>query len=33
MENQDVKIEAKDRVEVKGSRVTFGGKPALIAAR
>jgi hypothetical protein len=32
LENQDVKIEAKDKVEVKGSRVSFGGKPAIIAA-
>jgi hypothetical protein len=32
IENQDVKIEVKDVVEVKGSRVTFDGKPALIAA-
>jgi hypothetical protein len=32
LENQDVKIEPKDKVEVKGSRVTFGGKPALIAS-
>ena len=32
LENQDIKIEAKDKVEVKGSRVTFGGKPALIAS-
>lgn len=32
LENQDVKIEAKDKVEVKGSRVTFEGKPALIAS-
>jgi hypothetical protein len=32
IENQDVKIEPKDKVEVKGSRITFGGKPALIAA-
>lgn len=32
IENQDVKIEPKDRVEVKGSRITFGGKPAVIAA-
>lgn len=31
IENQDVKIEPKDKVEVKGSRVTFGGKPAIIA--
>ena len=32
IENQDVKLQAKDKVEVKGSRVTFGGKPAIIAA-
>jgi hypothetical protein len=32
LENQDVKIEPKDRVEVKGSRVTFAGNPAMIAA-
>jgi hypothetical protein len=32
LENQDVKIEPKDKVEVKGSRITFGGKPAIIAA-
>jgi hypothetical protein len=31
LENQDVKIEPKDKVEVKGSKITFGGKPALIA--
>jgi hypothetical protein len=31
LENQDVKIEPKDTVEVKGSRITFGGKPAIIA--
>jgi hypothetical protein len=32
IENQDVKILPKDKIEVKGSRVTFWGKPALIAA-
>jgi hypothetical protein len=32
IENQDVKIEPKDKVEVKGSKVTFDGKPAIIAA-
>jgi hypothetical protein len=32
IENQDVKLQAKDKVEVKGSRVTFDGKPAIIAA-
>jgi hypothetical protein len=32
IDNQDTKIEAKDKVEVKGSRVSFNGKPAIIAA-
>lgn len=32
IENQDVKIVSGDRVEVKGSRITFESKPALIAA-
>jgi hypothetical protein len=32
VQNQDVKLAAKDRVEVKGSRVTLDGKSALIAA-
>ena len=32
IENQDIKIEPKDNVEVKGSRITFEGKPAIIAA-
>jgi hypothetical protein len=32
LENQDVKIQQGDVVEVKGSRVTIAGKPALIAA-
>jgi len=32
IENQDFKLAAKDVVEVKGSRVTMGGKPVLIAA-
>jgi hypothetical protein len=31
LENQDVKIAPGDRVEVKGSRVTLAGKPAIIA--
>jgi hypothetical protein len=30
--NQDVKILPKDKIEVRGSRITFEGKPALIAA-
>jgi hypothetical protein len=32
LENQDVKTQPGDVVEVKGSRVTMAGKPALIAA-
>ena len=32
IENQDVKIEPKDKIEIKGSRVVFEGKPAIIAA-
>lgn len=32
LENQDVKLEKKDRIEVTGSRITFGGKPAIIAS-
>lgn len=32
IENQDTKIEPKDKVEVTGSRITLDGKPAIIAA-
>ncbi|NJM72870.1 MAG: DNA-binding protein [Scytonema sp. RU_4_4] len=32
IENQDIQIQPKDKIEVRGSRVTFGGKPAIIAA-
>jgi hypothetical protein len=32
VENQDVKLAPKDKVEIKGSRITFAGKPALVAA-
>jgi hypothetical protein len=32
IENQDVTILPKDKIEVKGSRVTFEGKPTIIAA-
>jgi hypothetical protein len=32
IERQDVKLEKGDTVEVKGSRITFDGKPAIIAA-
>ncbi len=31
IEIQDVKIAPKDMIEVKGSRITFDAKPALIA--
>jgi hypothetical protein len=32
IENQEIRLEPKDRIEVKGSRITFEGKPAIIAA-
>jgi len=32
IENQDIEIMPKDKIEVKGSRITFEDKPALIAA-
>lgn len=32
IENQDIKIEPTDNIEVKGSRITFEGEPAIIAA-
>jgi hypothetical protein len=32
IERQDVKLEPGDAVQVKGARVTFQGKPAIIAA-
>jgi len=32
IENQDVKIMPKDKVEITGSRITFQGKPAIIAS-
>jgi hypothetical protein len=32
IERQDIKIEPKDKIEVTGSRITFEGKPAIIAA-
>jgi hypothetical protein len=32
IERQDVKLEKGDKIEVKGSRITFEGKPAIIAA-
>ncbi|GAX62149.1 small-conductance mechanosensitive channel [Candidatus Scalindua japonica] len=33
IENQDMIIEQNDKVEVTGSRITFDGKPAMIAAK
>jgi hypothetical protein len=32
IERQDMKLEKGDKIEVKGSRVTFNDKPAIIAA-
>ncbi len=32
LDNQDVRIAAGDRVQIKGSRVTLHGKPAIIAS-
>lgn len=32
IDNQDINIDPKDKIEVKGSRITFEGKPAIIAA-
>ncbi len=32
IEKQDINIEPKDKIEATGSRITFGGKPAIIAA-
>jgi hypothetical protein len=32
IENQNIIIEPGDKVEIKGSRITFNGKPAIIAA-
>ena len=32
IENQDMAIKLNDKVEISGSRITFDGKPAIIAA-
>lgn len=32
LERQDVSLQVKDKIQVKGSKVTFDGKPALVAA-
>lgn len=31
IENQDIAIEPRDMIEIKGSRITFDGEPAIIA--
>ena len=32
IENQDVKMAPRDKIEIKGSRIIFEGKPTIIAA-
>jgi hypothetical protein len=32
IDNQDVKLAPNDNIEVKGSRITFEGHPAIVAA-
>ncbi len=32
IENQDIRIVPKDKIEVTGSRITYQGKPVIIAA-
>jgi len=32
LENQDIKIKSKDKIEIKGSRITYNGEPVIIAA-
>ena len=32
LENQEIKIEPKDQLEIRGSRIMMDGKPALVAA-
>ena len=32
IENQDVKLAPRDKIEIQGSRITFEGNPAIIAA-
>jgi hypothetical protein len=32
LENQDISIEPKDKIEITGSRINFTGEPAIIAA-
>jgi hypothetical protein len=33
LDKQAMKLEPKDQIEVRGSRITFEGKPAIIAAQ
>lgn len=33
IDNQDINIKSNDKIEVKGSRINFEGKPAIIAAQ
>lgn len=33
LDNQDTQIDAKDKIKVTGSRITYEGKPAVIAAQ
>ena len=32
IENQDIMIEQEDKLEIKGSRISFEGEPTIIAA-
>ena len=32
IENQEIRIEPKDKISVKGSRITINGNPAIVAA-
>lgn len=32
IDNQDIKLATNDKIEVKGSRITFEGHPAIVAA-
>lgn len=32
IENQDIQIQPKDKIQITGSRINFAGKPAIIAA-
>jgi hypothetical protein len=33
LENQDIEIKPKDKVKITGSRITFSGKPAIVASQ